>query len=427
MSSFKFEKTGTNEVTFEISFEKAVFDAAVEKVYRKEVKNINIPGFRKGKAPKSIIEKMYGKAVFFDDAINDLIPEAYENAVAESKVAVVSRPEVDVKSIDENGLVITAKVTTKPEIAIADYIGISAPKNVTVASDEDVDNEVKTVRERTSREIEISDDTAAVNGDIAKIDFEGFVNDVAFEGGKGENYSLKLGSGTFIPGFEDQIIGHKIGDEFDVNVTFPTEYGSDELAGKAAVFKCRLNALTHVELPELDDDFAKDVSEFDTVAEYLADVKAKIQKRYDANAEREFENAILDKLVEKVEGEIPAVMFDNEVENIVRDYDNQLRQNGMQLDMYLKYMGKTLDELKADVRPQSEKQVKLRLALEKVAELENITADENEINEEIEKLAKAYGMEVEQIKSFVSNESVAEDIKTRKAMDLVKEKAVVAD
>ena len=274
MNLVKSEKNEHSMHYIEFAIDKATFDAAVDKIYRKQVKNINVPGFRKGKAPKSVIEKMYGQGVFFEDAINDLIPENYEAAVKEANIIPVGQPEIDVVSLDENGLVLSAKVPVKPEMQIKDYKGLEAVKNVVEATEEQVNREIEMIRERNSREIEITEEAAQM-GDIVKIDFDGSVDGVAFDGGKGTDYSLKLGSGSFIPGFEEQIAGHVIGEEFDVNVTFPEDYHAEELAGKASVFKTKVNAITRIELPELDDEFAKDASEFDTLDELKADMKAR--------------------------------------------------------------------------------------------------------------------------------------------------------
>ena len=424
MSLTKSELIEKNKYELQFSVDKATFDAAVEKVYRKQVKSITVPGFRKGKAPKSIIEKMYGKGVFFEDAINDLIPTVYPAAIEESKLDVVGQPEFDIVSVDDNGLVLSAKVYVKPEVEIKDYAGIEVEKEVVAVSDEDVDKEIEMVRERNSREIEVTD-RAAEMGDTAVIDFEGFCDGVAFEGGKGTDYALKLGSGSFIPGFEEQIVGKNIDDEFDVNVTFPTEYHAADLAGKEAVFKVKIHALTKVELPVLDDDFAKDVSEFDTFDEYKADLKAKIEKRHEAAANNAVEEKLVEALIEKLEADMPEPMFVEETENFVRDYDNRLRSQGLDLGTYFKYTGLTLDTLREQMRPQAERQVKARLALEKIAVLENITATEDDINEEYQNIANAYGVELDQVKASIDAEAIAADMKVKKAMDLVKEKAVI--
>ena len=424
MSLTKSELIEKNKYELQFSVDKATFDAAVDKVYRKQVKSITVPGFRKGKAPKSIIEKMYGAGVFYEDAINDLIPTVYPAALEESKLDVVGQPELDIVSIDENGLVLSAKIYVKPEVEIKDYAGIEVEKEVVAVTDEDVNKEIETVRERNSREIEVTD-RAAEMGDTAVIDFEGFCDGVAFEGGKGTDYALKLGSGSFIPGFEEQVAGKNIDEEFDVNVTFPTEYHAADLAGKEAVFKVKIHAITKVELPELDDDFAKDVSEFDTFDEYKADLKAKIEKRHERAADNAVEEKLVEALIEKLEADIPEPMFVEETENFVRDYDNRLRAQGLDLNTYFKYTGLTLDALREQMRPQAERQVKARLALEKIAALENITATEDDINEEYQNIANAYGVELEQVKASIDSEAIAADMKVKKAMDLVKEKAVI--
>ena len=406
------------------SVDKATFDAAVTKVYNKKAKNINVPGFRKGKAPRSIVEKMYGVGVFYEDAINDLIPEAYEAAIKEAALEVVGQPEFDVVSLDDNGLVLSAKVYVKPEVEIKDYAGIEVEKTVEAVTDEDVAKEIELVRERNSREIEVTD-RAAEMGDTAVIDFEGFCDGVAFEGGKGTDYALKLGSGSFIPGFEEQVAGHSIDEEFDVNVTFPTEYHAADLAGKEAVFKVKIHAITKVELPVLDDDFAKDVSEFDTFDEYKADIKAKIEKRREAEADRAVEDKLMEALIEKLEADIPEPMFVEETENFVRDYDSRLRMQGLDLMTYFKYTGLDLDSLRAQMRPQAERQVKGRLALEKIAALEGIEATEEDIEAEFKGIAEAYNIEVAQVKASISADAIAADMKVKKALDLVKEKANV--
>ena len=425
MSIIKCEKTEKSAYALEFSVDKATFETAVNKVYRQQVKNINIPGFRKGKAPRSIVERMYGKGVFYEDAANELLPAAYEAALEKSKLEPVGRAEFDIVSIDENGIVFSAVVPVKPAVEIEGYKGIEAAKDVVEVSEVEIDNEIKVIRERNSRETDIEDETPAAMGDSVKIDFEGFVDDVAFEGGKGEDYNLKLGSGSFIPGFEEQVAGHKIGEDFDVSVTFPEDYHAAELAGKAATFKVTVKAITKIELPELDDDFAKDVSEFDTMAEYRADIEAKIRKRHEDAAESTFEEAIIKALTEKLTGEeIPEAMFEAEQENQLRDFDNRLRMQGLDLQTYFKYTGLDLDKMRAQFRPQAENFVKVRLALEKVAELENIEVTEEEIEAEYSRLAENYKMEAEQIKSMIPADSLTADLKVKKAMELVKANAV---
>ena len=424
MSLTKSEVIEKNKYELQFSVDKATFDKAVDKVYRKQVKNMTIPGFRKGKAPKSVIEKMYGAGVFYEDAINDVLPEAYTAALTESGIDAVGYPEFDIVSIDDNGLVMSAKVYVKPDVNVANYLGLEIEKTVEEVTDEEVDREIETVRQRNSREIEVTD-RAVENGDTVIFDYAGYCDGVAFEGGTAEKQSLEIGSGHFIPGFEEQIVGKTIGEEFDVNVTFPEEYHAEELSGKPAVFKCKVNAITKIELPELDDDFAKDVSEFDTFAEYKADVKAKIEKRHETNADMQVENDIMAKLIEALEDEIPETMYDAEVENCVRDYDNNLRMRGLDLNTYFKYTGLDLDKLREQMRPQAVNQVKGRLILEKIAALENITPSEEDVNAEYERMAEAYHVDLEKVKESIDASAIAEDLKVRKALDLVKEKAVI--
>ena len=424
MSLIKAENIEKNRYELQISVDSAKFNAAVSAVYRKQVKNITVPGFRKGKAPRAIIEKMYGAGVFYEDAINDLIPDAYTEALAESKLEVVGQPEFDVVSIDENGVVLSAKVYVKPEVEIKDYFGIKVEKEVAPVDDEALNREIETVRERNSREIDVTDRPAEM-GDTAVIDFEGFCDGVAFDGGKGTDYALKLGSGSFIPGFEEQVVGKSVDDEFDVNVTFPEEYHAAELAGKPAVFKVKIHAITKVELPALDDEFAKDVSEFDTFDEYKADLKAKLEKRNEATATAAMEDKLVEALIEKLEADIPEPMFVAETENFVRDYDTRLRSQGLDLNTYFKYTGMTLDALREQMRPQAERQVKARLALEKIAVLENVEVSEEDINAEYEKIAAAYGIELDQVKASIDSEAIAADMKVQKAMELVTAKADV--
>ena len=424
MKLIKNEKLEGSKVELHFSVEQSVFEAACERAYKKEVGKINIPGFRKGKAPRAMIEKMYGKGFFYDTALNEILPEAYESAIKEAGIEPVAQPEIDVLSLDENGVVFTAQVFVKPDVKIEGYFGIEVSKEVAPVTEEEINHELELVRERNSREIDANDRPAEL-GDTAVIDFEGFVDGVAFEGGKGEDYALKLGSGQFIPGFEEQIVGHNVDDEFDVNVTFPAEYHAEDLAGKASVFKVKIHALTKVELPELDDEFAKDVSEFDTLDEYKADLKAKIEKRHENAAESAVDGQLMDALIEKLEAEIPEAMFDTEAENFVRDYDNQLRMQGLDLKTYFQYTGMTLETLRAQFRPQAEKQVKARLALEKIAELESLNASEDDINGEYTRIAEAYGIEVEQVKASIDPEFIAADMKVKLALDAVKEHMVV--
>ena len=423
MSLIKKELTDKNQYTLTIGVDAETFAAAVARAYKKNVGKINVPGFRKGKAPRAIIEKMYGKGVFYEDAINDCIPDAYEAAVAEAALAVVGRPEFDVESVDDNGLTLIAKVFVKPEVTVTDYKGIEAVRNEQAITDADVDAEIERVRERNARTVDVTDRAAAM-GDTVKIDFDGSVDGVAFDGGKGEAYPLKLGSGNFIPGFEDQIVGHAIGDAFDVNVTFPEEYHEKSLAGKAAVFAVKLHAIQMSELPTLDDEFAKDVSEFDTLAEYRADLLAKMTDRSKKSADAAFEDAVMMALVEKLEADIPECMFEAETENFLRDYDSRLRMQGLDLATYFKYTGMNLDTMRAQMRPQAEQQVKVRLALEKIAELENVTVSAEEIEAEYKRIAEAYNMAEDEVRKLVDEAGLTEDLRVKAAAEIVKTNAV---
>ncbi len=424
MSLKNVTKKEKNMVEIEFSIDKKAFDEEVSRVYKSNVAKMTVPGFRKGKAPRSIIEKMYGKGVFYDEAINNLLPEAYTEALKESKEDVVSQPEFDIVSIDDNGVVLKAKVFVKPEVKIENYKGIEVEKTVAKATAEEVNNDIEAARMRNSRMIEITD-RAAQDGDTAVIDYEGFVDGVAFEGGKGEKHPLKLGSGQFIPGFEEQIVGHNIGESFDVNVTFPAEYHAEDLAGKAAVFKVTLHEIKFNELPELNDDFAKDVSEFDTFAEYKADVKSKIQARHEKEAENKVEEQLIDALIEKLEADIPEAMVEAEAENLVRDYDNNLRMQGMNLSDFMKYTGMNLDSLREQFKPRAERQVKTRLALEKIAEIEKIEVSDNDVEEEFKRIAEMYNIDVEEVKKAIEADNLKKDLAVQKAVDLVKKEAVI--
>ncbi len=424
MSLTKKELKAPNQYELEFTVDQDTFNAAVNAAYKKNVKKINVPGFRPGKAPKHVIEGMYGKGVFYEDAINAVIPAAYEAAVKEAGLETVGQPDIDVVSI-ENGVTLKAVVYVKPEVKIEGYLGLKVEKKVKRVLKKDIDEEIERVRERNARTVEITDRPAAMD-DTVNIDYSGSVDGVAFDGGTAEGQTLKLGSGQFIPGFEEQIVGHSIGDTFDVVVTFPTEYHAAELAGKEAVFACKLNGITVSELPALDDEFAKDVSEFDTLDEYKADVKAKLQERNAKAAESEFESKLCEKLIELVEADIPEVMYDMEVENFVRDYDNRLRMQGLDLKTYFQYTGMTLEQLREQMRPQAINQVKLRLALETIAKLENLTAKDEDIEAEYVRISEAYNVPLDQVKSMIAREDIAKDMVVKAAMDLVKEHAITS-
>lgn len=405
-----------------IHIDKDAFDAEVMKVYRKQAANITVPGFRKGKAPKHIIEKMYGSSVFHADAIDNLFPDVYEAAVAEADIEVVSRPEVELDSIDENGVVLKAKVYVKPEVVIGNYKGLSAEKQAVTVDESEIDAEIENARKRLARVSTLTEGVAE-NGDEVIIDFEGFVDNVAFEGGKGEKYPLKLGSGSFIPGFEEQIIGKNAGESFDINVRFPEDYGAENLAGKNSVFKITLHELKRTELPELDDEFVKDVSEFNTVDEYKADVKSNIEAKKEKEAEYAYEEALLDALLANTDIDVPTPMIDDEVDMNLRDYEYRLQMQNANIQMLLKYTGQTMEQLKESFRPQSEKQLRIRLALEHIANVEDIKATEDDIEAEYQKIADGYKTNIDNVKSTISTESLIKDIKLRKAVDFIKENA----
>ena len=415
----------TNKYELEIEISAEDFEAAIEKAYLKARKNIAMPGFRKGKAPRKLIEKEYGEQVFFEDAVNLLYAPVVHGAVEESGLELVTRPEVEVTEISkENGVKLKATCITKPEVEVKDYKGIEVEKVVNPVTDEDINKQLDALREKNVT-VETVDDRAAENGDDVVIDFEGFKDDVAFEGGKAEDFTLSLGSGQFIPGFEDQIVGHNAGEEFDINVTFPEEYQVKELAGAPAVFKIKLKSISKKVMPELDDDMVKDSTEFDTVDEYKADVKKKLEEANEKHADSEVEAKIFDKVIENMTAEIPQVMFDNRVNEMIGELEQRLAPQGISLDLYMQYTGQTIDTVKKAYAEQAEKQVKLRLALEKIAKLENIEVTEDELKAEFDKLAEAYKLDVDQIKQFIHDDDLKKDIAVGKAVDLIKDAAVI--
>ena len=424
MNLVKSEKLEKNQHELQFSIDAASFNDAIAKAYKREAGKYNIPGFRKGKAPRHMIEKMYGEDVFQYSAVNDLFPAEYDKAVEASGIEPVDRPEVDIVSMNtEDGVVLKAVVTVKPEMKVGNYIGLKAEKAANTVEDAAVDAEVNRLRERNARLV--AREGKAQDGDITDIDFEGFVDGEAFDGGKGEHFSLTLGSGQFIPGFEEQIVGHEAGEEFDVNVTFPEDYHAKELAGKAAVFKVKLNEVQYKELPVADDEFAKDVSEYDTLDEFKASIRKNMEEAAEKQAELEVENALVDQLVATLEGDIPPVMIETRIDEMVRDFDYRLSQQGLRLADYLKYIGGDEAKFREGFKEQAEKQVKMRLALEAVAKAENIEASEEDFENEVKRIADTYKMEVEKVRSIIPVAEVKKDLAVNKAIDFIKSKAEI--
>lgn len=419
-------KVDTNTYELEVTVDSETFKKACTQAYLKERKNIQLPGFRKGKAPQAMIEKMYGEGTFYEDALDIVYPAVVSDAFTEAGLEVVDAPyDLEIPVIGkDSGVEMKMKVTTYPEVKLGDYKGLKVKKEDTEATDEDVDNELKSLQERNSRLV-VADDRAAQNGDTVSIDFEGFVDGEAFDGGKGENYPLELGSGSFIPGFEDQICGHKIDEEFDVNVKFPDEY-AEQLAGKDAVFKCKIHEIKGKELPELDDDFAQSVSEdLNTLDELKADLKKQITEKKETDAKNKMENDLLEQICENMDAEIPQCMFDKRQDEMLKDYEYRLQAQGLDLDTYLKYVGQDRDSFKETFKVGAEKQVKVSVALRAIIDAEKIEATDEEITAEAEKIGQQYGMDADQVKKVLSEEQLAEDVKRNKAVDLIIDSAVV--
>lgn len=409
-------KTKENTYEVEVSVDAETFAKAVNKAYKKQVKNINVPGFRKGKAPKSIIEKMYGEGVFYEDAMQDCYPEALDAAAKEAELNVIAVDSLEALDASKDGFTFKATVITYPVIDINDYKGITVTKKSTRVTKKLIDEEIEKVRDRNSRMITV-EDGEVVDGDMVVIDFEGMKDGVPFEGGKAENYNLKIGSGNFIPGFEEQIIGHKTGEEFTITVKFPEDYQAEELKGADAEFKINLHEIKRKELPELDDEFVKDVSDKETLDEYKEEIKETVKKRLEDEQKKDIEDQVITKLCDSVEGEIPEQMYDNAVNEMIQEFDMRLRSQGMDFNTYMKYMGATPDTLKEMYRPDAERRVKLRLALEKIAEKENFEITAEELDAEYNRLAEQYKMDVEEVKKAINDESLSADLKTQKAMD----------
>ena len=425
--SLQVEKLEKNmaKLTIEVSAED--LDKAMEKAYQKQKSRISLPGFRKGKAPRKMIESMYGKGVFMEDAVNSLVPQEYTKALGECDLEIVSQPEINVTQMEPGkALIFTADVAVKPEVTLGDYKGVEVPKSEIAVTDEEVDAEVKKEQDKNARTVAV-EDRAAANGDITTIDFEGFVDGVAFDGGKGTDYALTLGSGTFIPGFEDQLVGANTGDHVEVKVTFPEEYQAKELAGKEAVFQCDVKKIETKEVPELDDEFAKDVSEFDTLAEYKEDVKKKLTEKKEKEARTAKENAAVDKAIENAQMDIPELMTKTECRQMMDDFSRRMQQQGLSMEQYFQFTGMTAEKMMEEMKPQALKRIQTRLVLEKVAEAENIQPSEEEITEEIQKMADAYKMEADKIREAIGEsglEQMKKDMAVQKAVTVIADAAV---
>ena len=424
--SLQVEKLEKNmaKLTIEVSAED--LEKAMQNAYLKAKNRITIPGFRKGKAPRKMIEHMYGKGIFLEDAANALIPEHYSKALEECELEIVSQPEIDVTQAEPGkAFIFTAEVAVKPEVTLGEYKGLEVPKTETEVTEEEIEAELKKEQEKNSRTITV-EDRGAENGDIATIDFEGFIDGTAFEGGKGTDYPLTLGSGSFIPGFEDQLVGAKAGDHVEVNVTFPEEYQAAELAGKAAVFQCDVKKVEAKELPELDDDFAQDVSEFDTLAEYKDDIRKKLTERKEKEARTAKENAAVDKVIENAQMEIPDAMINTQISQMLDDFSRRMQAQGLTMEQYFQFTGMTADKMREEMKPQALKRIQTRLVLEKIAETENIQPADEEVNEEISKMAEMYKMEADKLKELLGDrelEQMKKDMAVQKAVTLVADEA----
>ena len=422
--SIEVKDLGKNQVEFSVSVDAEKFAEATQKAYIKNVKKIMIPGFRKGKAPRFMIERMYGEGVFFEDAVNDLLPEAYEKALEETKLDVVSQPDISIDDISkEKGFTFTAKVYVRPIVKVKNYKGITAKKVVYTVKDEQIDAQLESLRERNSRMVAV-EDRGIEKDDIATINFKGLIDGKEFAGGSGENFELTIGSGQFIPGFEDQLIGKGANDDVKVNVTFPKDYHSEELQGKDAQFDVKILKVSVKELPELDDDFAKDVSEFDTIAEYKADMKAKMQQQMDKRADADFENNVLAEIAKTVEVDIPAPMVDERVQYIAREQETSMMQQGISREMYLKFTGMDEAAYLNQFRPAAEAQVKTLLILNAIAKAEKIVATDDDVNAEVDKISEQYGVEKDKVLSMIPREELEKDIIVKKAADFVRDNAV---
>ena len=424
--SLQVEKMEKNMAKLTIEVAAEDLEKAMQNAYQKAKGRISIPGFRKGKAPRKMIEQMYGKGVFLEDAVNALIPEHYSKALAECELEIVSQPTIDITQAEPGkALIFTAEVATKPEVTLGDYKGVEVPKTEITVTDEDVDAEIKKEQEKNSRTINVEDRGAQLQ-DVVTIDFEGSVDGVPFDGGQATEYPLTLGSNTFIPGFEDQLVGAKVGDDVDVKVTFPEEYQAKELAGKEAIFKCAVKKIEAKELPELDDDFAKDVSEFDTLAEYKEHVKTNLVERKENEAKRAKEDAAVDKAIENAQMDIPEAMLQTQCRQMLDDFSRRMQSQGLSMDQYFQFTGMTAEKMMEDMKPQALKRIQTRLVLEKVAEVENIQPTEEEVNDEISKMAEAYKMEADKLKELLGErelEQMKKDMAVQKAVTVIADAA----
>ena len=424
--SLQVEKLEKNMAKLTIEASAEDFEKAIQKVYLKARGRINIPGFRKGKAPRKLIEKMYGTGVFYEDAANDLIPTAYAEALKDCDLEIVSRPEINVTQIESGKpFIFTAEVAVKPEVTLGEYKGVEVEKSDVEVTDEDINKEVDKERENNSRTIDV-DDRAVESGDIIKLDFDGSVDGVPFAGGKAENYTLTIGSGSFIPGFEDQLIGTKIGEEKDVTVTFPEDYHEKSLAGKEAVFKCKVNAITVKELPDADDEFASEVSEFETLAEYKEDIKKKLTEKKEKEARAKKEAQAVEKAVENATMEIPDAMIDTQVQSMMEDFARRMQSQGLSLEQYFQFTGMDAKKMHDQMKPEALKRIQNSLVLEAVAKAENIEISDEKVDEEIAKMAEAYKMEVEKLKGIIGDserDQMKKDLAVQAAADLIADAA----
>lgn len=422
--SLKSQTKGENsQVILEIEVSQPEFLAAINRAYKKNVKRIQVPGFRKGHAPQKVIEKMYGEEFFWEEAINDAYPKAYQAAVEETGIEPVAQADIEVNEVTADGFTFTATVTVKPEVKLGAYKNLTADKVKPVVLDKDVDAEIERLQKRNARQIPVEEKDEIKAGDTTNINFEGFKDGVAFDGGKGEDFDLVIGSGQFIPGFEEEIIGHKVGDEFDLNITFPDTYHVEDLKGQPVVFKVKINSATREELPTLDDEFAKDVSEFDTLAEVKEDIQKQILHNLEHRSQEGFEDALMEQVVENITVELPEAMVEAQLDQMVRNLDNRLRQQGLDLGTYISYVGQTVEEIRTSMKEQAEQQLLTRLALEAIAAEEKIEVTDEDVEAEYKRLAEENGVAESYIKSFIKEAQIKEDLRVGKALDLVRDTA----